>query len=213
MPLHIPVIDTKTRPYCGATAIAILTGVPLSRVEKMIRRCRKGGYRDQNGRKIPIKGTYTWEVVKVLKRLGCKVTELKTPESTFARFVHDTAHISKAFLVNVTGHFMTSFQGTFCDNSNLDGPRPIEGYHKGQRRVQKAWYVEAPALSLYTIDDAIKATPAPKPKPDVKVVRAQNIAKQIAQWESKERRAKNALKKLRPKLAYYEKLGVSLTTN
>lgn len=209
MRLFTPVIDVKHRPYCGPAAIAALTGVPVARIEKMLRRGRKG-YRDSDGRKIPIKGTHPWEVIKVLERLGCKVTEVKPAVSTFGRFVEDTVHVRTPYLVEVTGHFMATHQGSFCDTSSLEGPRALAGYRRATRRVQRVWEVEAPAEPKYTLADPIAPPPrAPKPKRDIKQVRMARLAAQIAEWESRERRAKNALKKLRPKLRRYERIGVA----
>lgn len=208
MSLFTPVIDVKHRPYCGPAAIAILTGVPIARIEKMIRRGRKG-YRDSDGRRIPIKGTHPWEVLKVLERLGCKVREIKCESRTFGSFVADTVHVSTPYLVEVTGHFMASYRGMYCDTSTLAGPQPIDAYKSRTRRVRRVWEVRAPATPMYTIADPI--TPPPrerKPKPDIKVVRMRRLEVQIADWEAREKRAKTALKKLRPKLARYKRLGV-----
>lgn len=201
--LFAPIVDAGHVPYCGPTAIAALTGVPVSRIEKMIRRCRRGGYRDSAGRKIAIKGSYPWEVIKVLKRLGCKVTAMKDPESTFGRFCADTAHINAAFLVRVTGHFMAAFKGTFCDTSNLE-PVPVDGYNKAARRVIQAWRVEAPSSPMYTIDDPIMTPARPaKPKPAIREVRAARVAERIKAWEAKRKRADTALRKLRRQARYY----------
>lgn len=47
----------------------------------------------------------------------------------------------------------------------------------------------------------------PKPKPDMRTVRYHRALGRIKAWESKQRRAENALKKLRKTVAYYEKGG------
>lgn len=49
----------------------------------------------------------------------------------------------------------------------------------------------------------------PKPKADPRLVRAVRVAQRIAAWEAKQRRAANALKKLRRQQAYYERVLVS----
>jgi len=186
--LFTPVKDVAHVPYCGPTAIAALTGVPVSRIEKMIRRCRRGYKRR-------IVGTYTSEAVKVLRRLGCKVEEVKTFEPTFGKFVEDTKTVSAPYLVRVTGHFMTTFKGTFCDT--VEGPRSIDGYDKNKRRVRQAWKVIAPAKPKYTTGVPKRES---KPKPDIKVLRAAKLADDIKRWERKEKLAKTKLKKLRSRL-------------
>lgn len=201
--MFVPVIDVKHTPYCGPTAVAALTGVPLSRIEKMLRRSRKG-FKDRLGRKRQIKGTHSWEIKRVLKGLGCKITQVPDPERTFGRFVRDTAHINATFLVNVTGHYMVTRKGLFCDNSHLAGPVPIDGYHRALRRVQHAWRIDAPAVPMYTVDDPIAPPPrARKPKPPIAEVRAARVDAAIKKWEAKRKRAETALRKLRKQERYY----------
>jgi hypothetical protein len=60
MKLFHPVRDVsadRRGPYCGPSAVAFLTGVPVSRIEKMFRRIR-GGWRDELGRRKTVKGKY-----------------------------------------------------------------------------------------------------------------------------------------------------------
>lgn len=54
------------------------------------------------------------------------------------------------------------------------------------------------------LDGALKSRPAPKVR-DVVAERAARIEERIAAWEAKERRARNALKKLRPRQRYYQR--------
>lgn len=202
MTLFKPVLDLKHTPYCGPAAIAILTGVPQSRIEKLLKRRRKGW-----GNK-PVKGTYNWEVRKVLERLGCKVEELKNPESTIAKFADDVRHAG-TYLVNVTNHYMVAAAGMIADNAHQDGV-PAETYHRGARRVQRAWRVIAPALPKFTLDDALTTSKPAKPKVPVQLKRVNKVVAGIARWERKEKLAKTKLKKLRRQLAYYKKKGVAL---
>jgi hypothetical protein len=199
-----PVIKGEHRAYCGPVAVAALTGVPVAHAEKMIRRCRRGGYRDSAGRRIPIKGTYPWEVIKVMKRLGCKVTEMKNPEKTFGRFCSDTVHVGAAFLVQVTGHFMATYRGTFCDTAYPE-PVPVESYPRSVRRVERAWRVEAPAVPRYEVVEKACSEAEPKTKPSISEVRAARVAASIKQWEAKRKRAETALRKLRKRMRYYER--------
>lgn len=204
MTLFTPIIDKKGTPYCGPTAIAVLTGVPITRIEKMIWRCRRGGYKTYDGRKIAIKGTYASECLKVLKRLGCKVEKFKFAEGSFAKFVDDTRHAG-TFFVRVTGHFMVCSGGMFADTS-YQNPTPIEGYANGKRRVIQAWKVIAPAMPKFTIEDQLTATRAPKPKRDIKEVRAEKVEADIKRWERKAKLAKTKLTALYAKRKRYEKI-------
>lgn len=139
-------IDVKRGrgPYCGPTAISLLTGEPISRIEKMIRRRRRGGFRDSTGRKMPIKGTHPWEVIRVLTALGCRV-ELPTrgvKGETLNTVVKECLPATGAFLIEVTGHFMVASGGMIADTTHKT-PVPISTYGRKSRRVQKAWRVTA----------------------------------------------------------------------
>lgn len=197
-----PVLDLKHTPYCGPAAVAILTGVPLSRIELMLKRARKGW-----GNK-PIKGMYAHEAVKVLKRLGCKVKAAKVYEGTATKFADDVRHAG-AYLVNVTGHFMVACAGVLADNANPEGV-PAETYGRGARRVVRAWRVVAPVLPRFTIDDALVTSKPTKPAVPVQLKRVNKVVAGIKRWERREKLAKTKLKKLRRQLAYYQKKGVAL---
>lgn len=208
--LFKPVIDVKHRPYCGPAAIAVLTGVPVARIEKMIRRCRKGYARETAGRRVAVRGTSTGEVITVLERLGCKVERFSgfVPKCPVRHLAEDTSFTNQPYLVEVTGHWMALHNGVLADNSNPLGV-PVADYKRGTRRVLAAWAVSAPTTPVYTQADPIAVAPRPaKPKPDIKAVRMARLAAQIATWEAKERRAKTALLKLRPKLRRYQRLGI-----
>lgn len=130
-------------PYCGPTAIAILTGEPISRIEKMIRRRRRGGFRNSAGCKMPIKGTYNWEVIAVLKTLGCRVEEVKRVSGeTLSNLVTECLPSTGAYLVNVTGHFMVASGGMIADTTHKT-PISVVDYRRKSRRVQQVWKVVA----------------------------------------------------------------------
>jgi hypothetical protein len=198
--------DTGRTAYCGPAAIALLTGIPLSRAEHMVRRCRRGGYRDSNGRKIPIRGTYISEIRKVLKRLGCKIERHKFVGMTVAKFVEDTRHAG-TFLIGSSGHLMTCSNGKFADNWR---PEPIEpgDVPKARRVITKAYKITAPALPRYTVDDVLMAKREPKPKRDIKQVRAEKVLTDIKRWERKMKLAKTKLAGLNASKRRYEKAGV-----
>lgn len=214
--MFTPVIDAKRRrgPYCGPTAIALLTGVPYSRIEKMIRRKRGASAKDVDGRNIPIKGTYPWEVRRILKLLGCKVTPVKVAPAgattPLSRFVDDYRYAG-TYLVEVTGHFMVCEKGLIADTTH-QLPIPIEKYARSTRRVQAAWKVDAPALPKYSLEGerllAEAAVARRKPKKDPQKKRAENALKLLKTWERKEKLAKTKLKKLRAQVKRYTQLGV-----
>jgi hypothetical protein len=211
MPPFAPVIDVNRRVYCGPYAIAVLTGVPVTRIEKMLRRRRKG-WRDDLGRKLPIKSAGNTECIRVLETLGCKVERVSDLQPTLGAFCRDREFVSLTYLVNVTDHYVVVHKGTYCDSGTRGVPKPIADAGSCARwKVHKAWVVTAPERPRYTIDDPIVAAPRPKkPKPDLREQRMAALAAQIKRWETKEKRAKTALKKLRPKLARYQRQGVGV---
>lgn len=205
MTFFAPVFDMPAgrTAWCGPAAIAILTGVPHSRIIDMVRRGRGKGWRAK-----PIKGMYAHEVIRVLRRLGCKIEQSEVYESTVTKFADDVRHAG-AYLVNVTGHFMVACAGILADNSNPAGV-PAEQYGKGARRVLRAWKVIAPVLPKFTIDDALTTSKPAKPKMPIQLRRVNKIVAGVKRWERKEKLAKTKLKKLRAQLRYYQRKGVAL---
>lgn len=194
--LHEPIIDVKHTVYCGPRAIAVLTGVPVSRIEKMLRRCRRSGYKSSDGRTLPIKGTQTGEVIKVLKRLGCKITPMKrvaTMNTTLGALIEDTVELSAPCLVWVTGHFCVTFKGKCSD-----------GIVRRNRWVISAWRVEAPAEPKFTTGAPVRQRKPRAPR-DLQAERHARVLVSIKRWEGKLKRAGTALKKLRRQARYYER--------
>jgi len=204
MTLFTPIIDVKHRHYCGPGAIALLTGVPVSRIEHMLRRHR-GGNRDRNGRRLPIRGTGNGQVTNVLAALDCKVEKITVDgRPTLAAFVDDVRHAG-TMLVEVTGHYMVCEGGMIADNSHPE-PFPVEQYPKSLRRVKRAWKVTAPETPRYTVEDRIGRVPRePKPKPDIKLVRYERTVAKLKWWEARAKRAETAIRKLARQKRYYEK--------
>lgn len=205
MKLFEPINDKGRTPYCGPSAISILTGVPISRAEFSIRRRRRGGYRDAAGRRRPIKGAYNSEVIKCLRLLGCKVKRVKTAEPTLARFVEDTRHAG-VFLVNVTHHYVVTHAGMIADNGTGLKPQPFADFRKPLWRVTAAWRVEAPAEPRYKLGDPL-GSPGRKaaPRPPLRERRAAKIAADLKRWERKAKLAKTKIAKLRRQARYYAK--------
>jgi len=196
--LHDPIVDVTHTVYCGPKAIAILTGVPVSRIEKMLRRCRSDKGRDSRGRKIPIRGTYSSQVVKVLRRLGCKVEEISHCEPTLGRFITDTNTFKAPCLVMTRNHFTVTFDGKCYDH--YAGKPTV--------RVVRGWRVEAPATPKFTCG---APAPARKPKParDLRAERHAKVMARIKRLETKIKRATTALKKAQRQARYYQRVSRS----
>ena len=107
--------------YCGPGAIAIVTGQPVSKIEKMIRRYRNEITRQYNQTrrysiKAQIKSMYNHEVRTVLKRLKVKVNTLYPSIQTLRQFVDDTQYEKYPYIVQVTGHYVVTYRGRVMDN-------------------------------------------------------------------------------------------------
>lgn len=204
--------DTGRRaPYCGPCATSALTGAPITRVEKMIRRVRDDAFKEHYGRKRRwkrkpiIRSTGTHEVKTVLERLGCKVERYNTALTTFGQFVDDTQHMPGAFLVEVTGHWIAVSGGHYADSANFD-KTALEGADR--RRLVNVWRVFAPVEPRFPTGIVKQVRPKKTGGPTPQQKRAQTLLVQMREWEKRKKRAETALKKLRPKLRRYEKLGV-----
>jgi len=80
------------------------------------------------------------------------------------------------------------------------GRKPHDWRHAALERS----LIEAVASKRW-LDGILRREPKPKPKPDLRAVRQMRIIARIKAWETKLRRADNALKKLHKQQAYYEK--------
>lgn len=154
--LHTPINDVGHRPYCGPTAIAAITGAPISVVYKKLRRVRADGDRRRygkvvnggnvkrvDGKKRRIVGTGTTEVLKVLKRLGypvvARLPQHKRPAGiTLRQLCDDRAHLGP-HLVEVTGHWIAMSRGMLCDTHRRT-PVPWKE-HPLLRSKVIAWWV------------------------------------------------------------------------
>ena len=132
------------RHYCGPFAIATITGESFEAIYKRLRSDRsKHGRRnrDARGRLKPVRGTYTFEVVRVLGRFGFNATKLGLHGSkTLRQVCEDFAHLQCPLLINVTGHFMVLKQGMLCDTHTHE-PIPWTEYRQLKLQAKQLWHV------------------------------------------------------------------------
>jgi hypothetical protein len=166
--------------------------VPVSRIDKMLRRKRREWSKRQ--RKRPVQGVFNSEAITVLERLGCKLEKLVIVEPTLGRFADDTAAFGAPCLVNVINHYVVTYQGKWNDTTGSN------------KRVQQAWKVTAPAQPKYT-SGIVHRLRKPKEKRDLRAERYGNVLAKIKRWESKLKRANTELKKLLRQKRYYEQQG------
>lgn len=216
----------RWRYYCGPAAVSALTGTPVTRVEKMIKRVRQEARRklppairrkrNEWARKQMVRGTGTYEVKTVLERLGCRIEDYPTSDlKTLGQFVDDTQFMDGAFLVSVTGHWVATSTGHIAETLNGGAVKWVEG---DRRKVKSAWRVFAPAVPKEPTGIAKPATKLKTPdqvsaRRQAKVLeRAKRVQQQVTDWQGRMKRAQTALKKLRPRLRRYQKLGLITAT-
>lgn len=155
--IHPIIKDTPSRLYCGPTALAALTGLPTSKIFKMVRRVRgdadrryygkivNGGHvLSVTGRKRPIKSMWNSEMITVLHRAGLKVADAKSlrrvPEHamTLGEFCDDRGH-SGPYLLEVTRHYVVVSHGQIIDTLTGYKPIPWREYKKLRTKVKQWW--------------------------------------------------------------------------
>lgn len=135
--------DVETRPYCGPTAIGVITGKPLSKVLATIRQVRGD---NADARKRPVKGMSNWEVIGALKLLGWKVTAkiVFDQAKTLASFLRTRAKslMNVHLLINVTLHYVVVKGRKFADSYTNGEPVFISKAPHRRKRVKHVWVVE-----------------------------------------------------------------------
>jgi hypothetical protein len=153
--LHTPHKDVKTKPFCAPTAIAAITGEPVSVVRDAIRQA-SGKMLTSAGKAHPVMGVDNSSVLKAMALLGWHVVERRSVPSNAKRYTLDAFAKDHGddgpFIVNVPGHYVTISNGEFCD-TYTKGPQALsdgalEGAwyggrkRKGSTGVQKWWRFE-----------------------------------------------------------------------
>lgn len=159
--LHTPNVDINGKPWCGPTAAAAITGLPISRIHKMIRRVRSeherkmcgrilngGSVLDVNGRRMSVRGTYPSEIITIMKRAGYPVIGRWRGPMALRAFLEDRAHLGPC-IVEITGHFIAVSRGMLCDTYTKT-PVPWQQYPKLRRQARRAWYFQSRPASAST---------------------------------------------------------------
>ena len=116
--LYDVVNDTKSRAFCGPTAVAAITGEPISRVHNCYRLVRHGSGWVYRRRSPLIKRTNLAETEKVFRLLGFAVSWQKVKgKPTLAAYLENRAGEQRTHpcAVRVTGHLVAVSGWVFCD--------------------------------------------------------------------------------------------------
>lgn len=143
--LHTPNYDVRGRAFCGPTAMAAVTGMPISQIREIIREV--WGTTKSNGAAMPVMGLDNASLLTSMLRLGWKVAETADCENDVGqrrdRFrlgdFLDANGNGGPFIVNVTGHYYAVSQGEICDTFTCL-PKDIARFKKGRYRWVKRWW-------------------------------------------------------------------------
>ena len=162
--LHTPIYDVRGgRAYCGPTAIAAVTGEPISIIRDVIR-AQKGTKR--NGHAMPVMGitntmmlktmaTFGWRVVKTdgtALQARRRIIRHRDEDDDVITPVHDPVFRLDDFLegvqmgrhhgphiVHVTGHYYAVDDDEICDTYTKI-PMEIHRFKRGRMRWVKNWW-------------------------------------------------------------------------
>jgi len=153
-PLKDVINDTKTRAWCGPTAIASITGKPISVVRNAFRFVRFGDRWLNFPRSTAIVGVTMWEVQAVLKTFGLTGHwETLTRQPTLASWLEDRVGLCRIHptIVHVTGHFVAISAWEFCDTFSRGYVVDAEEAPGRRKRVKDVFVITgftAPASAI-----------------------------------------------------------------
>jgi hypothetical protein len=108
-PLHMPLYDTGAPPSCGSTAMAAVTGMPISVINEAIRRA------------YPVFGKTDGTLLLAMELLGFYVVEEWSRGGVrykLDRFAKEHGR-DGPFIVAVTEHYLAISNGDFCDSITM----------------------------------------------------------------------------------------------
>lgn len=141
MTLQTPIYDVRSS-YCGPTAIAAITGHPISVIKETIR--------EISGHRM-VTGVSNKDLLAAMAKLGwCPVETVETENEHYSHrdlfklgdFLD--AHGDRGpFIVNVTGHYIAVSHGEVCDTATKL-PIDIKKWRKAKpgRWVKRWWRFE-----------------------------------------------------------------------
>jgi hypothetical protein len=145
--LHTPIYDVRVLPYCGPTAIAAVTGEPVSVIRDIIR--SQIGTKS-NGDARPIMGVSREILLKTMHTLGWLViaksgdtNNRENPKDVFrlGDFLDHLQMREQAgpYIVNVTRHYYAVDQDEICDTRTRI-PLEVHRFKRGRRRWVQCWW-------------------------------------------------------------------------
>ena len=164
--LHDVVNDTKARAFCGPTAVAAITGEPISRVRDAFRLVRHGAGWTGYDRAPPIMGTYTHEMDRVLRLFGYAGAWIPIDgRPTLAAYLEGRSGSQRSYpcIVRLNRHVVAVSGWLFCDTLSKGQVVDADKAPGRRKRVKEVFVVTrriAPAVHIPS-----KAAPVRPPVP------------------------------------------------
>lgn len=136
--------DTSARAYCGPTAVASITGTPISLVRDCYRLVRYGARWVNLPRAPRIAGTYWYETEKVLRMLGFIGTWHSVRGSpTLAAFLEQRSGTVRSHpcAIFVTRHVVAVSGWQFCDTFSNGVVVEADDAPRRRKRVKKVFVI------------------------------------------------------------------------
>jgi len=140
--LHTPIYDVRGMPYCGPTAIAAVTGEPVSIIRDIIR-AQVGPKRNGHARAVmsvsnkimlTTMNTLGWHVISCYIRQDTKLLRL----GDFLDGIQMNEQ-KGPYIVMVTGHYYAVDQDEVCDTFTRI-PLEVHRFKRGRARWVKRWW-------------------------------------------------------------------------
>lgn len=143
--LHFVENDTERKAYCGPTAIAAVSGQPISRVLDACRTVRNGNnWADECKDVPPVRGISRWVLERALRLLGYAgywVEDAERP--TLAAWLNNRTSVQHQHpcIVNVTRHFVAVAGYQFVDTFTKGQVVEIDEAPHRRKRVERVFVV------------------------------------------------------------------------
>lgn len=176
--LHDVVNDTKSRAFCGPTAVAAITGEPVSRVRDAFRLVRYGaGWTEYDGAPA-VTGTRDYEVQGVLRLFGYVGSWRRIAgQPTLAAWLEGRTGVERTHpcVVHVTGHYVATAGWVFCDTFSKGLVVDADKAPGRRKRVKDVFLITSRCLPR--ADIPTKATPV---RPVLAAARSGTVADMTA---------------------------------
>lgn len=146
--------DTRSRAWCGPTAVAAITGAPVSLVRDCFRLARFGSHWRDRPRSPPIMGTRDREVEHAMRSLGFHGHWQTVPGNpTLAAFLESRQGLLRSHptIVCVTRHYVAVSGWLFCDTFTEGQVVDADDAPRRSKRVKRVFVVTGRSAAMADI--------------------------------------------------------------